>query len=651
MSAPTERETPAPTGPARVPGRQAHLPGRLRAQRRPQDVRRVVHAVRAARGRHRHVRREILRRGLPDRQAAVPGGVHRRGRAVRGRVPPGPARVREPVPIGDGRQGVRARRACRARCRPAPTQATCDGTKCDFACTTGYHKCGARCALDEDATACGQACTACPTDPNGAAQCVGGNCALACNTGYHLCGGRASATGTWGAAGPRRAPRARCRPAARSPATAPVRAGVPDGDQAVRGGVHSHRQPVRRPAPPGPTIAAASAPSNTSVDSCGTSCTSCPKPTGASTTTCTDDVRLHLRRGDPPLRHRRRRPLRGGQRRHRMRRDLHHLPDGSQRDGGVRERHVRADVQDGLPRLRRQVRGQQGGGDLRAERRASCMPCPVPTGGGTVTCDGLACVASCPTGMKLCLGACIPNANACMGMCMAGQHNCSGICQPDTSTTSCGVSCVSCPAPAANGVGDLHHRRPARIACSHRVQELPEHQPVHPDRRLLRQRGLHRRAGEHDGRVRDGEHLQLSRARAGFKMCGSACIPNASCCTNSDCMGAGTTCGGTCQTNGTCSYPTGTCGTASCSGANRIGTGTCSSGTCVLPAPMACASGFTCSGAGLCSNCAARFQGVRNHLHPHGELLQQRPTASARASRRAAEPAGPTAPARTRRRQ
>ncbi len=86
-------------------------------------------------------------------------------------------------------------KACGTSCVACPvptgaTQASCDGTKCDFACTTGYHKCGTACALDNDATACGMACISCATDPNGTAQCVGGNCGLACKTGYHICGGK-----------------------------------------------------------------------------------------------------------------------------------------------------------------------------------------------------------------------------------------------------------------------------------------------------------------------------------------------------------------------------------------------------------------------------------------------------------------------------
>jgi hypothetical protein len=62
---------------------------------------------------------------------------------------------------------------------------------------------------------------------------------------------------------------------------------------------------------------------------------------------------------------------------------------------------------------------------------------------------------------------------------------------------------------------------------------------------------------------------------------------------------AGTsTCAGTCTgaANGACAFPTGTCGTASCSANASQAAGTCNQGTCVMPAPVTCKAGATCSG-------------------------------------------------------
>ncbi len=77
----------------------------------------------------------------------------------------------------------------------------------------------------------------------------------------------------------------------------------------------------------------------------------------------------------------------------------------------------------------------------------SCTVCVVPTG-GTATCDGVSCGASCPAGQKLCTGACIPVANSCQGICPAGMHDCNGTCQADGDPANCGLACAACPAPA-----------------------------------------------------------------------------------------------------------------------------------------------------------------------------------------------------------
>jgi hypothetical protein len=77
----------------------------------------------------------------------------------------------------------------------------------------------------------------------------------------------------------------------------------------------------------------------------------------------------------------------------------------------------------------------------------SCTPCTAPSG-GSASCDGTSCGGSCPAGQKLCFGACIATGMACNGSCPTGTHECNGNCFDDTSVNSCGTSCTPCPVPA-----------------------------------------------------------------------------------------------------------------------------------------------------------------------------------------------------------
>jgi hypothetical protein len=54
-----------------------------------------------------------------------------------------------------------------------------------------------------------------------------------------------------------------------------------------------------------------------------------------------------------------------------------------------------------------------------------CVPCDAPTG-GSVTCNGTACVPACPAGKKLCAGACIDENVPCNGTCPTGNPRLSG---------------------------------------------------------------------------------------------------------------------------------------------------------------------------------------------------------------------------------
>ncbi len=74
---------------------------------------------------------------------------------------------------------------------PANGIATCDGTSCGIACSTGFHNCGGLCVSSSSVQSCGQSCgTACPVPANGIATCDGASCGIACTSGFHNCGGQ-----------------------------------------------------------------------------------------------------------------------------------------------------------------------------------------------------------------------------------------------------------------------------------------------------------------------------------------------------------------------------------------------------------------------------------------------------------------------------
>src|SRR4051812_45399524 len=88
-----------------------------------------------------------------------------------------------------------------------------------------------------------------------------------------------------------------------------------------------------------------------------------------------------------------------------------------------------------------------------------CTPCPGPDG-GLATCDGSKCGIVCDPNLRPCAGVCAvcPASGGvkCSGMqcvpsgCPKGQHLCNGECVEENGG-SCGDSCLSCPAPPANG--------------------------------------------------------------------------------------------------------------------------------------------------------------------------------------------------------
>ncbi len=265
----------------------------------------------------------------------------------------------------------------------------------------------------------------------------------------------------------------------------------------------------------------------------------------------------------------------------------------------------------------------------------SCTACQVPTGGGTVTCDGLACVPACPAQSKLCAGACIPSANACNGVCPAGMHNCSGICQPDTSTSFCGATCTSCPTPASNGGASCDITSgTCRIACNSGFKNCPGTNLCVPTAGCCVNADCTSGPANSVGVCGTANTCSYPCAN-GFTACGNACIPKGGCCTDSDCPGSALACSGTCQTNHTCLFPTGSCGLAICSGTQVIDPGTCSAGTCNSPLPTNCPNNLACS-AGSCktscsssADCAPNFACLLGTACVAASVDQQQPMRSA----------------------
>ena len=83
----------------------------------------------------------------------------------------------------------------------APTHGTpsCSASTCSYACNAGFHECGsgaaATCSDNASPSSCGTSCTACPSGPAGSTPtCSGTSCGYACNAGSHQCGSGASTT-------------------------------------------------------------------------------------------------------------------------------------------------------------------------------------------------------------------------------------------------------------------------------------------------------------------------------------------------------------------------------------------------------------------------------------------------------------------------
>src|SRR6185437_14304637 len=121
-------------------------------------------------------------------------------------------------------------------------------------CAEGAHMCFGMCAPKTSVEMCGDSCAPCPTDPNGDATCDGVQCGLTCHAGTLNCGFACAVC----------------------PANAATSVCKGDGCEAVTCVAGYH-------------VCGGICDSDDDPATCGTSCTPCPAPAGA-TATCTAGV-------------------------------------------------------------------------------------------------------------------------------------------------------------------------------------------------------------------------------------------------------------------------------------------------------------------------------------------------------------------------
>ena len=83
--------------------------------------------------------------------------------------------------------------ACGSACTVCPTAVNgttdCDGTQCTLTCNPGFHRCDDKCLANDQVASCGMSCTPCAKAMDGDAACANGVCQLTCPTGKVLCKG------------------------------------------------------------------------------------------------------------------------------------------------------------------------------------------------------------------------------------------------------------------------------------------------------------------------------------------------------------------------------------------------------------------------------------------------------------------------------
>ena len=183
--------------------------------------------------------------------------------------------------------------ACGPACTPCPSPAhgksDCDGEQCTLACDSGYHACGNECRANDDPMFCSAACLVCEKPVGGSATCDGSKCGSSCPSGMVICKGRCIAMnaacdgecgeGKHDCAGncvDNQQP-ATCGKTACAPCAAPANADATCGAAETCGFTcrTGHHQCQNKCEP------------NNSPKTCGTSCTPCPVPANG-TAACTN---------------------------------------------------------------------------------------------------------------------------------------------------------------------------------------------------------------------------------------------------------------------------------------------------------------------------------------------------------------------------
>ena len=425
--------------------------------------------------------------------------------------------------------------------RDVPAAGGADGGAPDHptvTCYAGQHLCPGGCVSDDDVQTCGASCTPCQAPVNGSATCDGVSCGGSCPSNMQLClgacidaaaacSGKCPATehacgGLCPALTDPKACGTSCSPCAVPPgATQATCDGTSCGFQCTTG---THR-------------CGASCADDGDVTACGSACTACPTdPHGAAQ--CIGGACAIA------------------------------CNDGYHSCGGVCVSNT--------------ATGSCG--------TSSCTPCQAPTG-GTVTCNGTACVPACPSGMKPCAGACVAASAACSGVCPNGTHDCSGVCASNTSVDSCGTtSCASCSKPVGASAttcdgtscdftcGSGYHRCGTRCAA--------DDDPTGCGAMCVSC------AGDSNGAAACVSGACGLKCKSGFHVCNGACVDNK----------ALATCGPNDNTScSVCQAPTGgtvTCDGLACSPACPTGSKICN-GSCI-PNTMAC-NGMCPSGTHNCS--------------------------------------------------
>jgi hypothetical protein len=456
-------------------------------------------------------------------------------------------------------------------------------------CGAGAHLCAGACVSDDDFKTCGASCSRCPEPQGGTATCVNKQCDGTCPTGKKLCKSACIDTG------------------------APC-------DGACPANTHACGQLCS---------------SNTEVTSCGTLCTACPVPNGATQATC-DGTKCDFTCGT----------------------GYHKCGQTCARDDaagacGATCMNCPASA-NGTPIC---VSGncslQCGTGYHLCNDKclsntdvgscgSSCTPCAVPTG-GQATCTNGSCGGTCPSGKQLCQGACIDAGLACNNQCPTGSHNCNGLCSQNNSTNSCGTtSCTACPLPTgANQAtcdgtscgftcGTGYHKCGTGCsadsdanACGASCTKCPTDANgtavcSNGACGIMCKNGFHRCPAGTGACVSNALTSSCGttsctacpvptggNATCDGLSCGSTCPSGQQLCAGA-CIAANLACNGTCPTgthncNGICSSDTAaaTCGTrcTACPAPVSNGAGACTGGTCTY----ACNSGYKlCPGTAQC---------------------------------------------------